>query len=204
MKPGPVATQVLAALWLAAGSHPARADEGDAMAAARAQIRTERAAAGSRLQTRESECLAKFVVTPCLDDARRENREALARLRHREAELDAQERKQRTDARRAEIADNQRRDLERQREASAPERRESLRQDAAPQVTVRPNARPLKPQRAASEADRQADEARNRADFEARQRAIEAHRDAVEARNLEKSAKGKVGAALPLPAASAP
>ncbi|MBS0446403.1 MAG: hypothetical protein JSR59_10700 [Proteobacteria bacterium] len=179
--------------------------------AERAAIRRDRADAEAEFERRKAECETRFVVTSCVDMARREEREALTRLRHRETALDDAERKERAAQRRGEIADNQQRDRERQSAASSPEGREALHRQSEPQVMVRPQPQPQPrptPRPAASGVgagiplERRTDEARSRAEFEARQQAAEAHRKEVEQRNLERAARGKVSA--PLPPASAP
>lgn len=182
--------------------------------AERARLRTEREAVEATFKRKQAECEARFVVTSCVEDARREQREALARLRHREAELNDAERKERTAARRQEIEENAKRDRERQKEASVPAKGDALRKDAEPRVTVRPPPQARPSSRPASGSfgggifsERPVDEARSRAEFDARQRAIAEHRQQVEQRNLERAAKGKVVAPLPTPAslpASAP
>jgi hypothetical protein len=181
----------------------------DSVDAERAQIRAARDAAEATYKRKQAECAARFVVTSCVEDARREQRETLSKLRHRETELSDAERKERTAERRQEIADNAKRDRERQKEASVPEKRDQLRQQSEPRVTVRPAPRPSS--RAASgslgvgmSSERPVDEAKNRADFEARQKAAAEHREAVEQRNLERTQKGKIAAPLPTPPASAP
>ena len=73
--------------------------------------RHERAGIGAQRQRLEAEfaveeraCAGRFVVSGCVDDVRKRRRVALAPLRERELQLDAAERRQRADNRRAAVA----------------------------------------------------------------------------------------------------
>ena len=62
--------------------------------AERARIASERAAAKARLAEQERACREQFVVTACLEAARKEERSTLARLRRAEMMLDDAERRE--------------------------------------------------------------------------------------------------------------
>lgn len=173
------------------------------------RIAAERAAANTKLAEQQRECATRFLVAPCLEDARTENRATLARLRQRELQLDEAKRRATAEARRKAIAEK----------AEAQQARASDAAPEPPRVRVRraPQAAPLPAGRASDSvaprlpggaepgADRAALEQRNQQKFEARQRETRAHREAVERRNAQRAAKGKVAAPLPVPeGASAP
>lgn len=69
----------------------------------RERIRLERVAVDAVYVARERECRTRFAVTSCLDDAKRERRQALDRLRRQEALLDETRRKERAAKRMEEI-----------------------------------------------------------------------------------------------------
>src|SRR5262249_3974728 len=94
-------TRSLAALVLAA---PALVPAHAADSGERARIASERAEVEKRYADRERECRERFVVTSCVDDAKRERRKSLDALRAQELQLDEQTRRARTEARRAELA----------------------------------------------------------------------------------------------------
>ncbi len=70
----------------------------------RARIAAERAALNARFAERDRECRARFVVTSCVDDAKRERRLGLDGLKARQLKLDEAKRRARTEERRAELA----------------------------------------------------------------------------------------------------
>lgn len=82
---------VLAALASAAAPSLATTDA----AAERERIARERVEVQGALTKQEVACQERFVVTPCVEAARKAEREALARLRRQEVLLDEQQRKQR-------------------------------------------------------------------------------------------------------------
>ncbi len=94
-----------------------RADE-------RSEIATTRVAAEARYAERVKACRTRFLVTSCVDDAKRDRREALDALRTRQLALDEQRRRERAEGRRKEIADkledDARRDRQRPRSAAPP------------------------------------------------------------------------------------
>ncbi|CAN5246077.1 hypothetical protein BH11PSE9_BH11PSE9_34290 [soil metagenome] len=187
--------------------------------AERTRIRNERAAANSGFLERERECRTRFVVTSCVNAARRDQRETLARLRSEEAVLDDAQRKQRAAQRMDTIREKLDKGDAREREAGSAEQREAHRNATEPRLTVRSPSRAASeprrtapsPTRAASAAkpavsaeSRRAEEERNRAAFDARNEAAEEHREMVAKRNAERAAKRKPVAPLPAPAASSP
>jgi hypothetical protein len=219
------ATRIRPVLLLVLGSAtafaaPAAADEGE-----RAAIAHERAAIEARYAERERECGERFIVTSCVDDAKRERRRGLDELRARQLKLDEKERHERTAKRSAELAskaaDDARRDRERAARAAssasspraeAPKKLELRPEDAAgsdrPPHEARDHPLPpgerlgIEPTRRAGDAERHAREEASRAAYEARQREAEEHRREV----MEKAAKrsGKPVAPLPDPGSSAP
>ncbi|MDQ6638830.1 MAG: hypothetical protein M3Z15_04095, partial [Pseudomonadota bacterium] len=72
--------------------------------AERNRIAEEKAAIESRYAARERECRERFVVTSCVDDAKRERRHGLDALRDRQLQLDEARRRERTAERRSELA----------------------------------------------------------------------------------------------------
>ena len=168
----------------------------------RERIAAERAAAMARFAEQERACSERFVVTACVDAARKEQRMTLTRLHRAELVLNEAERRE-TAARRRQTL---------QQKASGQEARASEPEQVAPQrehtrTAPAPNPpAPVRPPRSASSAaEQRATELRNQAAFEARARAAQAHRDTVERRNVQRAAQGKVAAPLPVPSgASAP
>ena len=186
------------AAWGAAGAllvalAPAHADDG----AERARIGRERADAQARFEQRQQECAQRFAVTPCVEEARAEHRQALMRLRRQEGLLDETQRKQRAAARLAAIEEKQRTE----REPGAAPRAERR---PAP-LQIKPPRQPVAALRAASAPasapDAEAKEQRNRARFEERQRDARAHREQAERRRAQREATGKASAPLPEPGA---
>ncbi len=167
----------------------------------RERIAAERAAATARFAEQERACGEKFIVTSCVDAARKEQRMTLTRLHRAELVLDDAERRE-TSARRRQ--DLQQRATEQDARASEPApapHREARRDASAPNPLAAAHPR----MNAASAAERRAIEQRNEASFEARARAAQARRQAVERRNAQRAAEGKVVAPLPVPPhASAP
>lgn len=72
-------------------------------AAQRERIARERDAAQADLAAREAECRSRFVVTGCIESARRQHRERLDRLQGEEEGLDAAQRRRRAAERLASI-----------------------------------------------------------------------------------------------------
>jgi hypothetical protein len=189
--------------------------------AERAAIARERAEIEARYAARERECRSRFVVTSCIDDAKRDRRQGLDALRARQLALDEAERRERTEARRAELAakaaEDARRDQERAaRAASVPAARAAPR-PLEPRHDVGagapPHANPLhdRPGRARltiepertqtpSAAERSEGEARNRANYEARLRQADEHRQKVEEETAKRLKQHPAAAPLPIPA----
>jgi len=216
MKIVPSHVCALAALAIAASASVSvlAADGGE-----RARIASERAEVEKRYADRERECRGRFVVTSCVDDAKRDRRKSLDALRARELKLDEETRRARTEARRAELAAKAAEDARRDqaRAASAPARSgkpfethppasgaarsEHEARDrpltAADRLGIHPTVR-------GSEAERREREAASRASFEARQREAAEHRREVEERNVKRLQEHPASPSLPTPAASAP
>jgi hypothetical protein len=167
----------------------------------RERIGAERAAAMARFAEQERACHERFIVTACVEAARKEQRLTLTRLHRAELVLDDAERSETAARRREEL---QQRAAAQERRASEPapvQGRESRHSAPAPNP---PEA--VHPQRGASSAQAQREfEQRNEAAFEARARAAQARRDAVARRMAQRASEGKVAAPLPAPpGASAP
>ncbi len=214
MKSSPICRRVLVVLAAAAVLLSARAAESE-----RAEIARQRAEVEAHYAERERECRARFVVTSCVDDAKRERRKSLDALRAREIRLDEESRRARTDARRAELAakaaEDARRDQEHAaRAASAPSRSgkpiEPRRAASGADRSVRePHDRPLgaaerlgiHPPEHGSDAERREREAASRERYEARQREAAEHRREVEERNAKRLQERAPASPLPTPSA---
>jgi hypothetical protein len=198
---------VLAALASAAAPSLATTNA----ATERERIARERADVQAALTKQEAACQERFVVTPCVEAARKAEREALARLRRQEVLLDEQARKQRA-AERAQAIRNsisadeaRRRDESAAATASAPVRVEHAELAETPGRTERAQRELPTPERPLDGAARRAAEQAHIERFEADRRAAQAHREAVEQRNAKRSASAKAAAPLPVPpGASAP
>lgn len=165
----------------------------------RERIAAERAAAVKRFTEQERACNERFVVTSCVEAARKEQRMTLERLHRAELVLDEAERREAAARRRQELQQRAAAQDARVGTPEPAERRESTRAEPAPNPPARP------PRSASSPAEQRAIEQRHEAEFEARARAAQAHREAVERRNAQRAAAGKVAAPLPVPSgASAP
>lgn len=231
---------LLAAVAFTAASGAAAAEAGGAGKPAasspatpgeRERIAAERGAVETRFASRERECRERFVVTSCIDDAKRERRQALDRLRARQLDVDEARRHERAAERKAELADKAAEDARVEREraersaaraasgaASQSVRARTLEphHEAAPAASAASGAahRPgspaktlgIGPPRAReSAALRQEREARSRAAFEARRLQAAEHREEAADRAVRRMASKSPAAALPVPsAASAP
>jgi len=191
----------------------------------RGRIAAERAAIESRYSARERECRERFVVTSCVDDARRERRHGLDALRARQIRLDEARRQERAAERRDELAAKAAEDAQREREREAraaqagrepsralEPRRESAAGDAASQPARRgpgvdrPTAKfggsAAKPAPAESAAARGQREERNRASYEARQREAAEHRREVNEKAAQRLNEHPPAKPLPVPASA--
>ncbi|MGH8798140.1 MAG: hypothetical protein ACREXI_13855 [Caldimonas sp.] len=182
----------------------------------RQHIEADRAAAEARFAERERVCGERFIVTSCVDDAKRERRETLSRLRHEQNQLDDALRKERAGERTEAIRKHAAEQAERASESASREPRASVRRSPTqPRVAKREGGAeeflpPAQSSHAAGSAARAGvsradEEARSRASFDAAHREAEAHRLEIEQRNARRAAKHKPAAPLPLPpGASAP
>ncbi|MGZ5187584.1 MAG: hypothetical protein ACXWCO_21045 [Caldimonas sp.] len=239
---------VVATAWLAASAAGAAgaappADPGVAQATGAApsdatpaeatvRIASKRAAVEARYANRERECRERFVVTSCIDDARRERRKELDRLRTLQIEVDEARRRERVAERKAELAGKAAEDAKRDRErsaaaaaraasagespaaggrpleprrASAPESAASAGGAASASATRRDAVlKPIGPVRRASGSaeSRHGDEARSRAAFEARQRQAAEHREESATAAIRRMAARAPAAPLPVPSAA--
>ena len=195
----------------------------------RARIAGERAAAETRYAERQRECATRFVVTSCVEDAKRDRRETLTRLKLEQNRLDDGLRKQRAAERADAIRRRREDDAQRSSEAAQRPPREHAARDPldrpsaarpageghapteteADRSTRRPGEVPAiharSPAARPGEGTRLEQEARSRATFDAAHRAAEARRAEIEARNAQRAATHKPSKPLPVPgAASAP
>lgn len=181
-------------------------------AAERERIAGERALIETRYAEERLACQQNFVVTACVDDARRREREAIGNLRRQEALLDETQRRQRAALRMAAIRAKVSAEEERQRETAANPRRVRPLPPMAPSagraaaVPAIPASAPVAKLPAPTVAgEREGRESRSRARFEARQREAREHREAAQRRSVQRARQGRQAAALPPPpAASAP
>jgi len=169
----------------------------------RERIKSERAQVEAAYATRERECRDRFVVTSCIEGARRDRRQALERLRRQQEVMDEAQRKQRAAQRmediRSKIVDE---DSKRPAVTVRQRRDGKPRDEPADRSPPERSASAAGPARAASQATAQ--ETKRRLDYASRQQEAKAHREAVERRNAERAAKGKRPAAtLPVPASAA-
>jgi hypothetical protein len=185
--------------------------------AERARIAAERAQAEAAYDERERVCRERFVVSSCLDDARRDRRHALERARQQGAVLDEGQRKKRAAERLEDIGskvsaqDAQRREALARQQQREKERGEAVARRAAASGAASASAPEASSSAASAAADAASARARDAraaaagrvAEYEKRQAEARAHREAVEQRNAERAAQGK-RPARPLPGASAP
>jgi hypothetical protein len=166
----------------------------------RDRIAAERAEAVARFAEAERACSHRFVVTSCVNAARKEQRATLTRLRHAELALD--------DAERREASAQRHRELEERAAAqdAGPREPSSAPHRAVERSAPEPNPAVARPQRSAfTAAERRTLERRNETQFEARARAAREHRESVNRRNAQRMNEGKAAAPLPVPSgASAP
>ncbi|GAB1389345.1 MAG: hypothetical protein AMXMBFR78_05200 [Rubrivivax sp.] len=90
------------ALHLGAAAAASGSASADAAAPPRQRLAEEKAAVEARYEREAAACGQRFAVNDCLDQARRQRRQALAALRAQEQALDAQQRQQRAAERAAE------------------------------------------------------------------------------------------------------
>jgi len=202
--------KVFTAAWVLvmgclAAAYVAAADVSNQQAE-RDHIAAERTRVDSAFAVRERECQARFVVTSCLDAARRDRRQTLERLRQQQVVLDEAERKQRAAKRMETIRGAVSNEESRRRAADARARRKAER-PFQPAPSSVPTPMPAEPASAPAAASRGASAAPSQraAEYDRRQAAAKQHREAVQRRNAEGAARGKTAKPLPLPpAASAP
>ena len=192
----------------------------DDIAADHQRIEVERHAAQSRFEERRRDCEARFAVSGCMEEAKRERRDTLARLRREQNALDDRERKARGAERRDEITKREDEQARRRAEASsAPAKAHAPRasSDRSGSMSRETDSAEPTPPHAPTPEDRlprlgrlgqersPEEEARSQATFDAAQRAAAAHRRDVEARNARRATEHKPSAPLPLPSgASSP
>jgi colicin import membrane protein len=219
------AALLLVLTGLAASSVAATASEDNE----RERIVSERSQIEARFAARERECRGRFIVTSCVDDAKRERRLGLDDLKARQLRLDEAKRRERTAERRAELAAKAGEDAKREQEraaraasASAPAARqdglpaslEPRHEGAAPSGIPRigvlrdhrgSGAAGAGPKSGQSETvdERQAREARSRAAFEERQREAAEHRQAVLDKAAQRIKQRRPAASLSVPGSAA-
>jgi colicin import membrane protein len=219
--PATLAGLLLALAGLAAPAVAAPSADG----AERARIAAERSALDARFAERERECRQRFVVTSCVDDARRERRRGLDGLKARQLQLDEAKRRARTEERRAELAAKAADDAKRERAArNGPASAPAARDDGLPHgleprhdgaASDVPRLGVLRDHRGSGSGAgltsghaepaevRQTREARSRASFAARQQQAAEHREEVLDKTVKAMKDRRPGATLPLPASAA-
>jgi hypothetical protein len=175
----------------------------------RDRIKRERDQADAAFKVRETECRKRFVVTPCLDQARRDRREAMDRLRQQQEVLDEVERKQRAAQRMDEIRSKVSGDEAKQREAAAQKRRRQRVDPAAsapdaaassPAAVLKQDPPAATTRPASANASAMEMHERKAEAYEKRQKEAQEHRAEVEKRNAQRAATGKPPAkSLPTP-----
>ena len=168
------------------------------------RIVAERTAAAARFAEQQRACSERFVVSSCVDAARKEQRATLNRLRQQEQSLDDIKRRDAAAKRRQASGEKAEAQEQRASDAAPTTRRESVRHPPQPNPPARAASgidAGLPPTGAgASAPSRREVEARNTEKFDARVRSTQAHREAVERRNAQRAAQGKGVAPLPVPA----
>lgn len=205
----------IAGLWVV--SAVGHAETAAPKSGERERIERERAAVEALYAERSAACQSRFAVTDCVDDAKRQRREALAPLRLQANALDDAQRTQRAARRLAEVRDKVSAAEAQQREIVVREAPGGSRKVAAPPVEDAASAAPREvkqrpapkpgstrtPRPAPTAAERRAAEAGSEARAEARKEAAAVHREAVEKRNAERAPRGKRAPPLPVPASGA-
>jgi colicin import membrane protein len=208
MKPG---LCVVAAFVLAVSAVPgAQAMDSASERAERDRIKNERDQAEAAYVARERECREKFVVTSCIEQARRDRRQALERLRLQQEVLDEAQRKQRAAQRVDEIRTKVSGEEARERETAAKERRRphagpasaaaaaSAASGPTAVIVSEPPSAVAKP--ASVNAGAVGEHTKKEAAYERRVEEAREHRAQVERRNAERAASGKAPAkSLPIP-----
>lgn len=189
-----------AVAWALALLSGAVAAAPDTDAAERARIAAERQAVEARYDAARRDCETRFVVNPCLDQARQDRRAALEPLQRQIHLLD--------DARRRARAVERLRSIQaRESQAAAmpalspaaPASTASAAPPPSPPPPVRRAVRPPPSASAAAEAARQ-----RQAQQQQRLKDAEAHQEAVQARNARRDAQRPPAAGLPVPVPGAP
>lgn len=206
----PTVTAIFVAACVAAPL--AQALDAAAERAERDRIKTEQDRVEVVFVARERECRQRFVVTPCLDQARRDRRESLERLRQQQEVLDEAQRKKRAAQRIDEIRTKVSGEEEKQREAAVrePPRKEKQRTEVMTRSSPVQTAPHASAASGVASGGSQSSPARSvslerkrMADYERRQQEAKAHKEAVEQRNAERAASGKPPAkGLPAPGAA--
>ncbi len=161
-------------------------------------LEAERAAVDARFEVRRGDCVRRFMAASCLDAARIEHRDALARVRAQELELQDAARHRAAAAKRAALAAKSAAGDVSDRPVSAPPA--APRNEPSPPERLFPRPSALPHARGPTGAARIEQERANTARFEARTREAEAHRAQVLQRNAERAAAGRQAAPLPTPA----
>ncbi len=165
-------------------------------AAERKRLAAERASIEARFRGDEAACRERFVVTPCVEEAKASRRLALAKVRDQELVLDDADRKLRAQNRRRDIADKRAHSAAQAASAASaakpasasPSARQAL-AAPAPASAEAPASRPALDGAAA--ASRRADKAAQR------QEQARLRQQRIEQREREHQKKGRKAAPLP-------
>lgn len=168
----------------------------------RAAINAGRDAAEALYKQQVAECRTRFVVSSCVEAARKQRHETLKQLDRQQTALDDVEREERAIERREAIAKKQADEQARQAEARARQRATDAKRRAADERAKAPVAheRPARKSRELPSAqDRAAKEASARAAYALKQLQAEARRQEAARRNAEHAKKTNRAAPLPVP-----
>lgn len=168
----------------------------------RADIRAGRDAAEALYRQQVEECRTRFIVSSCVETARKQRHDTLKRLSSQQTALDDAEREERATERREAILKKEADEEAREREAQARQRAAESKRIAADKRANAPAARET-PTREGKELpspeERAAQEASARAAYALKQLQAEARRQEAAHRNAEHAKKTKRAAPLPVP-----
>ncbi len=200
MKPAVLSGVLACSLW-AAATAATGALALDNTQTERARIATERRTADAEFSAAQAACQGKFLLTPCLDEARETHRTALERQRRQLLLVDDAARRKRSadrlqllQGRAAEVAPTT-------GPAALTTRRPAQAASAAQAASTerRSSARPLGAVPGAAASATAVPLQHNQTDYQRRQKAIQAHRQAITDRNARQDAQHPPAAGLPVP-----
>lgn len=168
----------------------------------RAEIRADRDAAEALYRQQEEECRTRFVVSSCVEAARKQRHDTLKRLDSQQTALDDVERGEHATERREAIAKKEADEEAHRIESQTREHAADAQRAAAPKRSAAPTAREIPAHQGKeppSPEERAAREASARAAYALKQLQAEARRQDAARRNAEHAKKTKPAAPLPVP-----